>query len=209
MLDLGAIDVEEIATALADQSDYEHRWLLDPRTGRVALWTSDTGIDGKNPVESDELDLVPIDPIPSYVWYQDMADFAAGISDGRLGDVWPRRFRGPTGNASRSSTPRSTTICCARSSPPTSPRPQPYCAGHWPPLTSTSPDTQTRAASAPPPETQANATVLDPEFSRTRRRPSGPSHRRLGSRGRPGGGRAASWMARPSASPSSSSLLAC
>ncbi len=50
MLDLGAIDVEEIATALADQSDYEHRWQLDPRTGRVALWTSDTGIDGKNPV---------------------------------------------------------------------------------------------------------------------------------------------------------------
>jgi len=85
MLDLGAIDVEEIATALADQSDYEHRWLLDPRTGRVALWTSDTGIDGKNPVEIDELDLVPIDPIPSYVWYQDMADFAAGISDGAAG----------------------------------------------------------------------------------------------------------------------------
>jgi len=53
MLDLGAIDVEEIATALADQSDYEHRWLLNPRTGRVALWTSDTGIDGKNPVEID------------------------------------------------------------------------------------------------------------------------------------------------------------
>ena len=33
MLDVGAIDVEEIATALADQWDAEHRWLLDPRTG--------------------------------------------------------------------------------------------------------------------------------------------------------------------------------
>jgi hypothetical protein len=53
MLDLGRIDVEEIATALADQTDYEHRWLIDPRTGRVAFWTSDTGIDGENPVEID------------------------------------------------------------------------------------------------------------------------------------------------------------
>lgn len=81
MLDLGGIDVEEIATALADQTDYEHRWLIDPCTGEVAFWTSDTGIDGENPIEIDELDLIPIDPLPSYVWYQDMADFADGISD--------------------------------------------------------------------------------------------------------------------------------
>jgi hypothetical protein len=85
MLDLVGIDVEEIATALADQTDYEHRWLLDPRTGQVAFWTSDTGIDGENPVEIDELDLILIDPIPSYVWYQDMADFAEGISDAAAG----------------------------------------------------------------------------------------------------------------------------
>ena len=81
MLDLGRIEVEEIATALADQTDYEHRWLIDPRTGQVAFWTSDTGIDGENPVEIDDLDLVLIDPLPSHVWYQDMADFADGISD--------------------------------------------------------------------------------------------------------------------------------
>ena len=85
MLDLGAIDLEEIANALADQTDYEHRWLLDPRTGQVVFWTSDTGIDGQKPVDIDELDLVPIDPIPSYVWYQDMADFADGLSDGAAG----------------------------------------------------------------------------------------------------------------------------
>ncbi len=87
MLHLDGIDVEEIATALADQTDYQHRWLLDPRTGQVAFWTSDTGIDGENPVEIDELDLIPIDPLPSYVWYQDMADFAEGISDGAAGRV--------------------------------------------------------------------------------------------------------------------------
>jgi hypothetical protein len=62
MLDLGGIDVEEIATALADRTDYEHRWLIDPLTGQVAFWTSDTGIDGENPVEIDELDLLLIDP---------------------------------------------------------------------------------------------------------------------------------------------------
>jgi hypothetical protein len=62
MLDLGRIDVEEIATALADQTDYEHRWLIDPRTGEVVFWTSDTGIDGENPVDIDELDLIVIDP---------------------------------------------------------------------------------------------------------------------------------------------------
>ena len=85
MLALDGIDVEEIATALADQTDYEHRWLLDPRTGQVTFWTSDTGIDGENPVDVDELDLIPIDPLPSHVWFQDMADFADGISDSAAG----------------------------------------------------------------------------------------------------------------------------
>ena len=85
MLDLGRIDVEEIATALADQTDDQHRWLLDLRTGQVAFWTSDTGVDGENPVEIDELDLILIEPLPPYVWFQDMADFADGISDRAAG----------------------------------------------------------------------------------------------------------------------------
>ena len=62
MLDLNAIDIEEIATALADQTDYEHRWLIDPSTGEIAFWTTDTGIDGENPVELDELDLASSTP---------------------------------------------------------------------------------------------------------------------------------------------------
>ena len=80
MLDLGGIDVEEIATALADQTDYEHRWVIDSHTGEVSFWASDTGIDGQNPVELEELDLIFIDPLPSYVWNQDMVDFAEGVS---------------------------------------------------------------------------------------------------------------------------------
>ena len=47
MLDLDWLDLEEIATALADQGDYEHRWLIDPQTGEIAFWTADTGIDGQ------------------------------------------------------------------------------------------------------------------------------------------------------------------
>ena len=68
MLDLSRLDLDEIAQALSDQTDDEHRWLIDPRTERVAFWTSDSGIDGKNPVDLDELDLIPIDPLPANVW---------------------------------------------------------------------------------------------------------------------------------------------
>jgi hypothetical protein len=52
VLDLDWLDLEEIATALADQDDYEHRWLIDPQTGEIAFWTADTGIDGQASVET-------------------------------------------------------------------------------------------------------------------------------------------------------------
>ncbi|HRC40769.1 UPF0158 family protein [Nostocoides sp.] len=94
MLDLDALDVDEIATALADQSADEHRWLIDPTTGEVAFWTSDMGIDGENPVELDELDLILIDPLPSHVWHQDMVDFADGISDRVAGERLRRSLQG-------------------------------------------------------------------------------------------------------------------
>jgi len=85
VLDLGSIDLEGIADALADQADYEHHTLINPDTGEIAFWASDTGIDGQTPVDLDELDLLVIDPLPSWVWYQDMADFADGIADERAG----------------------------------------------------------------------------------------------------------------------------
>jgi hypothetical protein len=94
VLDLGRLDLDQIAAALADQTDYEHRWLINPHTGEVVFWTSDTGIDGQNPVDLDELDLVCIDPLPSYVWYQDMADFAEQISDERAGRRLARAIDG-------------------------------------------------------------------------------------------------------------------
>lgn len=95
MLDLDAINVEEVAAALADQTDYDHRWLIDPQSGEIVFWTSDCGIDGHNPVDIDELDhLVLIHPLPSSVWYQDMVDFAEGISHRMAGERLSRTLRG-------------------------------------------------------------------------------------------------------------------
>ena len=94
VLDLNSLDLEEIADALADQTDYEHRWLINPQTGEIAFWTADTGVDGQTPVDLDELDLVRIDPLPSYIWYQDMADFAETISDERAGRRLARAIQG-------------------------------------------------------------------------------------------------------------------
>jgi hypothetical protein len=85
VLELGKLDLDEIANALADQTDYEHRWLINPQTGEITFWTSDTGIDGQNPVDLDDLELLCIDPLPSYIWFQDMADFVERISDDRAG----------------------------------------------------------------------------------------------------------------------------
>jgi hypothetical protein len=94
VLDLSSLDLEEIANALADQTNYEHRWLINPETGEIAFWTADTGIDGQTPVDLDELDLVCIDPLPSWVWYQDMADFAETITDERAGRRLARAIQG-------------------------------------------------------------------------------------------------------------------
>ena len=94
MLDLNSLDLDEIVTALADQTTYEHRWLISPETGEIIFWTADCGIDGQTLVDLDELDLLWIAPLPSYVWYQDMADFADGISDERAGRRLARAIRG-------------------------------------------------------------------------------------------------------------------
>jgi hypothetical protein len=94
MLKLSAVDLDEMATALQDQTAYEYRWLIDPESGRLLIWTEDGGVDGSTPVDLDEVDLLVIDPLPSYVWYRDMADFADGISDERAGRSLARAIQG-------------------------------------------------------------------------------------------------------------------
>ena len=82
MLEIDRFDLEEIAFALSDQNMYdEHLSLVNPETGEFVSWTRDGGIDGKTPVDLDDLDLVAIHPLPSYVWYEDMADFIDLVSD--------------------------------------------------------------------------------------------------------------------------------
>jgi len=94
VLDLAKRDLDEIAMALSDQTDYEHRWLIHPGTGEIVLWTSDTGIDGENPVDLDELDLLPIGPLSSAIWYGDMVDFAEGVTNETAGRGLARALRG-------------------------------------------------------------------------------------------------------------------
>jgi hypothetical protein len=94
MLDVRHLDLEEIATALQDQSVYEYRWLIDPASGEIRVWTPDGGIDGKAAVDLDELDLVPIEPLPPSVWHRDMADFAERVSDEQVGRRLLRAIQG-------------------------------------------------------------------------------------------------------------------
>jgi hypothetical protein len=35
MLELNSLDLDEIGNALADQTDYEHRWPVNPETGEI------------------------------------------------------------------------------------------------------------------------------------------------------------------------------
>jgi len=94
MLELSNLDLDEIASALADQGGFEHRWLIHPETGVVGFWSAETGIDGQTPVDLDELDMICIDPQPSYMWYQDMVDFVEGISDERAARSLARAIQG-------------------------------------------------------------------------------------------------------------------
>jgi Uncharacterised protein family (UPF0158) len=68
--------------------------LIDPQSGQIGFWTEDGGVDGRTPVDLEDLDLIPIEPLPSWVWHRDMADFAEGISDQRAGRSLARAIEG-------------------------------------------------------------------------------------------------------------------
>jgi hypothetical protein len=83
VLDLSSLDLEEIANALSDQTDYEHWWLINPQTGEIVFWAADIGIDGQTPVALDDLDLVCIDPLTS-----DLDHRAASHALPEAADCW-------------------------------------------------------------------------------------------------------------------------
>jgi hypothetical protein len=64
--------------------------------GEIVFWTAGPGTGGQPPVGLDELELAGIDPLPSWVCCQDMADFAEFITDERAGPrlVWAIQGRG-------------------------------------------------------------------------------------------------------------------
>lgn len=95
MHSISDLDLAAIVEALADQTDYEHRWLIDPATGEILFWTSDTGIDGENPIDLDELThLILIEPLPPVIWYRDMSDFVETLSDQDTGQRLARAIEG-------------------------------------------------------------------------------------------------------------------
>ena len=97
MLEIDKFDLDEIAFALSDQNVYDEQLhLVDPETGEIVLWTRDGGIDGKTPVDLDDLDrgFVAIRPLPSYVWHKDMADFTELVSDDQAARRLARAING-------------------------------------------------------------------------------------------------------------------
>ena len=64
MVDLSAVDLDELATALGDQGYFEHRWLIDPDSGEIG---------GRRP-------FVQLDP--------EAGGFPDGLTVDRDGFVW-------------------------------------------------------------------------------------------------------------------------
>ena len=88
------------------------------------FWTADTGIDGQTPVDLDDLDFAGIVPLPSWVWYQDMADFAEAGTGDRAGRRRPGPSRaGEPSAGSKTSSARSIRTCCRRGTPSAMPAP--------------------------------------------------------------------------------------
>src|SRR5215208_6689355 len=75
--------------------------------------------------------LLPIEPLPSLVWYQDMLDFAKGVSDERAGRGRARAIQGK--GAFRRFQDRlhqTTRSCCPHGRPSAPPEPE-RRAVHW------------------------------------------------------------------------------
>jgi predicted nucleotidyltransferase len=92
MLDLSAVDLGEIATALEDHS-YDGSWWIDATTGAVWYWRGEEDDDAEFDPDARE-DARRIDPLPSSEGYGDMEDFIARLSDRRAADLLDRAIAG-------------------------------------------------------------------------------------------------------------------
>lgn len=92
MLDLSAVDLGEIATALEDHS-YEGSWWIDAGTGEVWYWQGEDDDDPEFDPDRRE-GARRIDPLPSGEGYRDMEDFIARVRDRRAVDLLERAIAG-------------------------------------------------------------------------------------------------------------------
>jgi Uncharacterised protein family (UPF0158) len=90
VLSISELDLEDLVVALQSQDAHDHFWLIDPATGEITFASQDVDPD----LDLDESDLVPIGPLPSREWYQDMADFAETIPDEQAGRRLARAIQG-------------------------------------------------------------------------------------------------------------------
>jgi predicted nucleotidyltransferase len=91
VLDLEAIDVDDLVQALEDHSD-EQRWWLDPKSGEVVLWND--WVEEQGEPHPETRGLTPIEPISSREGYADMEDFTLQVRDPRARDLLERAIEG-------------------------------------------------------------------------------------------------------------------
>jgi predicted nucleotidyltransferase len=91
MLELAAVDLDDLCQALEDHS-YETSWWLDPRTGEIRYHNPDVADDGHDDLEA--AGLVFIDPVESRDAYEDIAAFAARIPDRHVAELLERALEG-------------------------------------------------------------------------------------------------------------------
>ncbi|MDO5628104.1 MAG: UPF0158 family protein [Mobilicoccus sp.] len=97
MLRLDQVDLSELASALQDNNG-EITWFIHPETGELTSYMDPmlTGFDEMDEEEFEEkyAEYTRVDPLPSRVWWQDMADFAEGVSNQRHRDMLEQALSG-------------------------------------------------------------------------------------------------------------------
>ena len=91
MLDLDAVDLDDLADALEDHS-YDRSWWLDPKSGEVVLWSDYFEEQGE--ADPDSRGLIAIESLPSREGYADMEDFIARVRDPRPREELARAIAG-------------------------------------------------------------------------------------------------------------------
>lgn len=92
MLDLSAVDLEDLALALEDHSG-DSSWYIHRLTGVVRLDSLYIDEEMDDAFEEDG-NWVFVDPMPSRVAYEDMEDFVRRVSDPRAAGVLARAIEG-------------------------------------------------------------------------------------------------------------------